>query len=330
MYSEAMLTIAIPTYNRPNELTGSLDILAKQYNSLSYEKQQKITFIVSDNASNIANYNINELIDKYKNLPIKLIRQEKNIGPTNNFEYCYNVADSDYIWILADDDYLIDGSLIDILSTLEVELPDLIFLPFHPTGFSSGGKYVIHFDRNDLLKQLGVEPTLISSIILKKALLCNITQRYLWTNMHHYNYFLYVLCEGGKFISMNNQVLYCAIANNSGGYNWFEVFGTQLFIIIDNYRCSKISRSTIKNLKKLLLRERIIPTYFNFKVNNLILDKFKNESVGKIFWLTSKCYYKFPLFWIVFIPIVVLPKSVLKFLKCIYLFQNKRFFKWHI
>lgn len=95
--NDKKLTVAIPTYNRKEFLSETLESLDSQ----TFKDFQVIIF---DNASN---YNIDEFISLFPKLNIKIDKNEKNIGGVANINkiITYNFH-SPYVIIFHDDDTL--------------------------------------------------------------------------------------------------------------------------------------------------------------------------------------------------------------------------------
>ncbi|MGN8059902.1 glycosyltransferase family 2 protein [Pedobacter sp. 22163] len=106
-----MLTIAIPTYNRPEALLKTLQAVILQLSP-------KVKVLVVDNASDVRleefvhdNINTNEF-------DIKFIRNKINVGADVNFIKCFEYTDTEFIWILGDDDELLDGAVDQVLDVI--------------------------------------------------------------------------------------------------------------------------------------------------------------------------------------------------------------------
>ena len=102
--NQPLVTIAIPTYNRGEKfLTHALGCALNQ----TYEH---LEIIVSDNASTD---NTEAVVKSFSDPRIHYIKQEKNLGANNNFNFCLNTAKGEYLLLLLDDD-LIDSDLIQL------------------------------------------------------------------------------------------------------------------------------------------------------------------------------------------------------------------------
>ena len=97
-----LLSICIPTYNRPESLLNCLNSLAKQ-------KNKDFEVCVSDNCSK---KNIKNLIKPFrKKLKIAYNRNKKNLGFALNVLKVSSMARGEFIWFLGDDDLLTNNSV---------------------------------------------------------------------------------------------------------------------------------------------------------------------------------------------------------------------------
>lgn len=322
MRPQPLLSICIPTYNRPDELWNALKILSHQICGLSDELQNKIHCFVSDNHSN---HDASDIVSEFaSNISIELEIQPNNIGPTLNFEYCFQRATGDYVLILSDDDHLTEGSIADILDCLLERNPDILFLPFSPLPESE--IKTISLERNTFLAHVEMLPTLISSCIFRRKLIAEVFGRYLDTNMHHYHYFLHAVEYGMRFETFCRQILISPYEHNSGGYNWFSVFGDQLFRIIDEFEAYNIDRKILNTIERELLLRRIIPTFINRRVHGITIShKFEEDSVDNIAKIISKRCRRFLAYWLIFLPIYLVPENLLRVTKKIYNRKNQIF-----
>jgi glycosyltransferase involved in cell wall biosynthesis len=317
-----LLSICVPTFNRPTELRTTLSILTREIESLDPEHQGQIQCIVSDNHSE---YDVMGLFKEFESrLPISLEANKNNVGPTLNFENCYKKALGQYVLILSDDDHLVEGALSDIMISLSHQKPDILFLPFAHNEFIPGDAVKMYqFERNLFLSRVGYLPTLISASILRRDLITQVMGKYLDTYMHHYYYFLHSVENGERFGVLNRQILTCPYENNAGGYSWFSVFGEQFFRIIDEFPSRKIDHRVLKKIQRRMLIDRVIPTFINRRLQGYTINKtFNHDSVQDIFATVSKRCKGYAVYWLFLVPGRFLPVSVLKIVKKLYLKQK--------
>lgn len=104
------LTIAIPTYNRNEILKENLELLLPQVST-------DCRLLILDNCSDVpVKQTIAELVDRYSNIDIQVIRNPYNVGMTANILKCFELCTDSWLWILGDDDQVKDGAVGKILS----------------------------------------------------------------------------------------------------------------------------------------------------------------------------------------------------------------------
>jgi len=98
-----LVSIGIPTYNRAQ---GNLRTVVERALGQTYTN---IEVIVSDNCSSD---NTAELLQSFDDPRLRYFRQETNIGPNNNFNYCLDQARGEYFLLFHDDD-MIDVDFVE-------------------------------------------------------------------------------------------------------------------------------------------------------------------------------------------------------------------------
>ncbi|RII29168.1 MAG: hypothetical protein CXR31_04710 [Geobacter sp.] len=164
-----ILSICIPTYNRAEKLRGCIEHLIPQI--VDYD----IPIYVSDNASKD---HTSEVIEELKNTYkyIYYSRNEENFGFDYNFTKVLKMSDSQYSWLLSDDDRVVKSAISDVLSILNYRSYDLVVLNGGQLSINSSGDFdilgrvknissKIYYDKNELLVELGWHMTWISCLI---------------------------------------------------------------------------------------------------------------------------------------------------------------------
>jgi len=107
MNSEFNVTIGIPTYNESKYIVDTIDSVINQ-------DYKNFKLIISDNCSEDDTYNI--IKEKYGHLEnLLLVRQEKNIGASDNFNFLLNAADTPFFCWLGGHDVLDKSYLTKLL-----------------------------------------------------------------------------------------------------------------------------------------------------------------------------------------------------------------------
>ena len=104
-----MFSICIPTFNREQHLNNCLNsILLASKNVKDFEFE----VCVSDNNSN---YNIEDIIQKYKSsINIKFNKNKKNLGFSLNAIKSVNMASGKFAWLIGNDDLILPHTLLKI------------------------------------------------------------------------------------------------------------------------------------------------------------------------------------------------------------------------
>lgn len=114
------LSVVIPCYERDAYLEKAIDSCLQSC--------PDIEVIILDNASK--NNGIKMIATKYNNNQVSYIRNDSNIGLFGNWNKAFDVANSEYVYILGDDDY-IDPDFIQEFYRIEKEYDiDIFFSDF--------------------------------------------------------------------------------------------------------------------------------------------------------------------------------------------------------
>tara|TARA_Y100000590_G_scaffold438567_1_gene561536 strand:- start:11567 stop:12589 length:1023 start_codon:yes stop_codon:yes gene_type:complete len=140
-----ILSICIPTYNRPNQLPNCLNsiYLAKKNSSLNFE------VCISDNGSN---YDVTKIVKEYENkLNIKLNKNKTNLGYQPNLLKVISIASGEYVWAIGDDDFLTQDSLQKVEKLLnENRDVDFFYINSYLLDYSYLDKFEKPFDTKNL------------------------------------------------------------------------------------------------------------------------------------------------------------------------------------
>lgn len=96
-----ILEVILITYNRKQYLKGTLEAM---FNDESPIKRLNLDFTILDNDSTDGTDKLcKEYASKYQN--IKYFKHKKNIGGNANIARAFEIAQKEYVWIIADDDF---------------------------------------------------------------------------------------------------------------------------------------------------------------------------------------------------------------------------------
>ena len=130
----ADLTIAIPSYNRPEKLLATLQALLPQLGGCA-------RILVLDNCSNVAYENYcteadEEIRRAVEHGHIRFIRHACNIGMSANFMRAFELCADSWLWLVSDDDKIAADAVTTILSTVRAlaDEPQVAFIKFSSRG----------------------------------------------------------------------------------------------------------------------------------------------------------------------------------------------------
>lgn len=312
MSIQKILTIAIPTYNRAHLLIKTLESVIKQ-------KTDEIEIIVSDNASTD---NTQELMIEYENKGIiKYYRNKHNLGMDRNFLNCICKSHGQYIHLLSDDDMLLDGAIEKILQIIEKQSPDYIHLNSvtydkkkYNTKFKMASRINIKKDfisecKEEYMKYIGIHITFLSASVIKRDNLKNIqVKKYIGTYFLHAHIILNTLKGNNKKVVITQEPLIASKANNSGGYNLYQVWVREYkkLLLVTGVKSGFDYEKMLCQYRtdmKGIIRNFIL----NFRIN-------KNEfDLKQKYILVTETYRYLDIVFRTW-PVAFLPKSIIKIL----------------
>ena len=116
------LTIAIPTYNRRNQLKKTLFALDNQTN-------KNFCLVISDNCSDYDVFDILDEISEELRDKIEIVRNAINIGATGNICNLFLHSKTKWIWTVGDDDTIYGDAVEKIYSYIE-KYSDCAYIEF--------------------------------------------------------------------------------------------------------------------------------------------------------------------------------------------------------
>lgn len=159
-----MLSICIPSYNRPSELERLLE-------SIKEIKSDAIEVVISDDASPNQNL-IDDVVNKHTNhLNIKYIPRSTNLGYDLNLIFLAENASYEYMMFIGDDDFIEPANVIDFLSHLSLTKADFILTPVYGSDGHMRRCFSESFFKEDLsrfgLAKLAFECIFFSGLVFR-------------------------------------------------------------------------------------------------------------------------------------------------------------------
>lgn len=113
------LQICIPTYNREDVLVENVRRLK------SFQRELNFKILVVDNAS--YGFSSSNLLDDLVSEGTTVVKNPTNIGGQANVLRCFEASDSEYVWIVGDDDFLDANGIATVLDELSLDVKTDVF-----------------------------------------------------------------------------------------------------------------------------------------------------------------------------------------------------------
>ncbi len=306
----AFLTIAVPTYNRADNLELLLRTLVAELGELGNE----VHIVVADNASTDRTPAV--IAEFAKAWPeLTAVRQTINRGLDENFYSCFEAAQSTYFWLIGDDDLPKAGVIAKLLQVLREHQPDLVSLGSEWVPMIKGasqGKAVRALvphavDRLEFAREVNVWMTFISGMVINRDLfiahhpLSSIRQG-MGTYLIQMGWIFPVLAAGERFVVLRETCV-LATSGNTGGYRLMTVFGVNF---------PKIARSILGE-KSPEAQAIIQRTLFGFLPG--LAWNAKRGTIGNFLkedaWPELRTSLgQYPIFWLILFPIMRWPRPI--------------------
>lgn len=306
----ALLTIAIPTWNRASYLRHLLSTLHDQIGS-----NPDVHVIVSDNASTDATADV---IAEFASVDWQLtaLRNAENIGGDGNIIQVFEQATTRYVWLLGDDDVPCRRAVGAVLAMLKRDSPDLVGLrSLWVSDSRSVAASVADANAYDLLdaqsfaKRVNIWTTFVSGIIVNKELFSRVTsvgavRLQAGTNLIQLGWVLPVLQSGTTFVQTREPWV-VATGGNSGGYAVLTTFTQNLATATKSMLGDKsplthaiLSRASVSYLPQLIWNIRFVDG-----------GRFLPD-VGK--QVLQSSFGMFPAYWVFLVPLTYAPRPIAK------------------
>ncbi len=308
------LTIAIPTYNGARTIKRTLDSILGQ----PFPKNE-VDVIVCNNYSTD---NTVEILQPFLS-QIILFNNDSNLGGDRNFQLCVDRSESEYVWIVGDDDVLKENSITEVLTKLSNDTYACVFVNY--------SLYDIKLQKEIVEKFIPINHDIVAKGISQFLEHTNTAGNFLSSIIHNKEYFKSVNSTkyyGTCFLQFaviidyvnNNDTLIIAqaLVTNMGDSTdrEFNAGGVSVKIISNLYTIVKTASSQYlefnirQKLLKLIhetLKYKILSAKrLGLKVKMKLLKELINNFRG--YWS----------FWVIDIPILLIPNFVVTFIYKVY------------
>ncbi len=111
---DVLLSVCIPTYNRPGDLKACLFSIIRGVSAADLEK---LEIVITDNSDNDLT---GQMAEEFKKVfpGLIYIKNEVNIGGPHNLFQALNSGQGKYLWLLGDDDLVLSGKTAVVMGKL--------------------------------------------------------------------------------------------------------------------------------------------------------------------------------------------------------------------
>jgi glycosyltransferase involved in cell wall biosynthesis len=231
-----MLTIYIPTYNRVKHLQLLLESLFLELD----ENPSISSCVIIKVFNNRSSDDTEEYLNSIARDNLLVFNRIGNIGARANVADGIHHCDTEYLWILGDDDIPYRGLLAKIVHLLQELKPDLLYLPAvwsanifeKPMPSVENGLVVEKKNAEQFIKMVGVKLTFISSFVFSfdhYSSLKNNSDVLMAreTDFPHLAFFSPAVLSGEALFVINDVVVR-ATGNSNFQYSLLQSFGVDL------------------------------------------------------------------------------------------------------
>ncbi len=242
-----LLTIAVPTFNRAEQLRGLLEVLEPQIAGTP-----QVEVFLSDNASED---HTPEVIACAKQrfeaagARLRTHRHAENVGADANFAFCFHQAAGRFFWICGDDDRIVPGAVHEVLALLQGpdgEPADLDLI--YATSYGYRHDFAAERSRDPLHRRVhtvrdartfaflvNIMFTFISGMVVNKERLNSLPHEdpaeFVGTNLVQLSWSLPLLRQHRRSAVLWTRPV-AARVGNAHGYSLGRVFGRQLSAVV--------------------------------------------------------------------------------------------------
>lgn len=314
--STPTLSLLIPTYNRSALLAQALDAIGRQ---LHDGNVGDIEIVISDNGSpDDTSTIVADFCAVYLSAAVTYVRQESNRGSDRNICDVLKLARGTYLVLLSDDDILLPGAiditLAHLRSSDNLTAICWIFTSFDispgeaMTGVLPTMKAELVTSRDDAFIRLGTMITFISAMVFRRTSLdiARCEER-IGTSFVLAYLNLGVLSSGSEFLFLQDPTL-AIRSNNTGGYNFFEIFVTNFNDLLTYAKSLNFSPSATRKVldsHRQFIRNFVLLFKVRGGFGSLVPDY--SDGIRRL-W---QVYRHDPLFLISIIPIMLFPSPLI-------------------
>jgi len=311
-----ILSICIPTFNRAGYLKECLlSLLAS-----AKENIDQLEIIVNDNASTDETALIVRDFQKVYPL-IKYFCNSENIGANQNSIKVAQMGTGKYIWVFGDDDKVTIDAIPKVLERIKLGY-NLIICNFSINSidfsqqlkrsyYSTKNKEHIN-NHNDLLVEYHSTLGYISEVVMHNSII-NILSQGDFKHYVDYGFPLLHTIYVGVSAHCNAAFIPESIvmnrSDNYSNFNWRDYFVKYPVLIFTDLKKYSYSPSSIRAAKNNAIFRNVLP--------HIAYQKINGQARGDIYRALWSYYKDCWVFWLICLPISILPSFALRTIRAI-------------
>lgn len=316
---DILLSICIPTFNRANFLEKTLKMIINQING--YEST--IEIIVSDNCSCD---NTEEIARQYasKYNFIRYYKNHENIGFDRNVDAAIKKSSGEFVWTLADDDYIESDAIGKIINVITSN-PEITFIFLNYALYKDDFKFVSHsrlstvsncvaINGNDFYSKTLFANSFVSSNVFRRTFWVNAKpDQYYGTGWIHVYVARDILLENKSYI-ISDLIVRQVWDDSRLSVRSITEYDVYIKVFFDFLKFvhqlpEKGYNKNIYALGKNMLKGEELRQIVFLKIS---LSNYNFEYLLKIFYRMIH-YYKFSLsFWLIDLAVLLLPNNFVR------------------
>jgi abequosyltransferase len=234
------LSICIPTYNRMGLLEETLDSVLTQFEP---SRAGRVEIVISDNAStDETTALVVRVRAAHPNIHWNYYRQPENKGADANILNAITLARGEFVYLVSDDDLLLPGALEKIFALIDAypnagtfclnTRPFVLTLAEDTTPVFSLTQDRCLEDPNAALQFLGTWITFVSVLVFRRSLADGIDYSERIGSGFLQSYLFLDVLQKSSLLVVTAKPFLGVRGNNSGGYNFYEVFVTRFAALL--------------------------------------------------------------------------------------------------
>jgi glycosyltransferase involved in cell wall biosynthesis len=308
-----IISLCVPTYNRSGLLIEALEAIVLQIVAGNF--WEVVELVICDNASTDNTQAVlSSFLEQYPALVVTTHLQDSNLGPDGNIYTALRKATGRWAWVLSDDDILLPGSLEYLIKMLKgfndspvvcVNARSFEVSPDEETASFLNNSTESIAGHNGALVHLSTMLTFLSILVVPTASYANTDySRFIGTQFLHSHIFIDAIKQAGGIHTVS-QPLIAVRANNTGGYVFYQTFGTDFASLLGYAKQQGYEGAAVATVMRRHLRKFLFPFTCSFKAHGAVGRLKPDFADGRR--RLQQLYACDPFFWAVMLPMLISP-----------------------